>query len=81
VPLTVLVASGLYSAPDGLRAEQLNALVAEVLDDQPVRALSLTAYDPSCDAEDRVPPVALGLLELVARRVAHGQGRLHLGRR
>ncbi len=60
----------IYSAPDGLRAEQLDALVAAVLDEKPVHALSLTAYDPRCDPEDRVPPVALGLLERVARRVA-----------
>jgi hypothetical protein len=35
-------------------------------------AVRTEVLDPGCDAEDRVPPVALGLLELVARRVAHG---------
>jgi hypothetical protein len=26
----------------------------------PVRAVSLTAYDPASDVEERVPPIALG---------------------
>ena len=56
-----------YSAPDGLSAAQLESLVAAVLDGGQARALSLTAYDPACDAEDRVPPVALRLLGLVSR--------------
>jgi arginase len=78
LPETAVVLAGArdFDEPEKERLddEQLNALVAEVLDDQPVRALSLTAYDPSGDAEHRVPPVALGLLELVARRVARASG-------
>ena len=31
----------------------------------PVRAVSLTAYDPDCDREGRVPPIALALLRAV----------------
>jgi arginase len=56
-----------YSAPGGPSAVQLEARVAELLDRFPVRAISLTAYDPDCDQEERVPPVAMRLLELVAR--------------
>ncbi len=59
-----------YSAPDGVSAAQLESLVAAVLDGGQARALSLTAYDPACDTEDRVPPVALRLLGLVAGYVA-----------
>jgi arginase len=71
VDLDVLDAAvNVYSAPDGLSASRLEALVAAVLDEQPVRALSLTAYDPECDTKDRVPPIALRLLGLVARRLA-----------
>ena len=33
----------------------------------PVRALSLTCYDPSCDAGARVPPIAMRVLRTVAR--------------
>ncbi len=57
-----------YSPPGGPSAGRLEALVAELLDRFPVRAVSLTAYDPEVDRDDRVPPVALRLLELVAEK-------------
>jgi arginase len=60
----------IYSAPDGLTAAQLEAQVASLLADQPVRAVSLTAYDPEVDAEGRVPPIAMRMLEVVAEAVA-----------
>jgi arginase len=56
----------IYSAPGGVRAAQLEAIVAELLERLPVRALSLTAYDPEADADGRVPPIALGLLRRLA---------------
>lgn len=56
-----------YSAPGGPTADQLEARVAEVIDRFPVRAASLTAYDPECDPDGRVPPIAMRLLELIAR--------------
>jgi arginase len=61
-----------YSVPDGLSAARLESLVAAVLDEAPVRAVSLTAYDPRCDVGDRVPPIARRLLGLVAEHVAGG---------
>ena len=60
----------IYSAPDGLSAAQLESQVTALLYTCPVRAISLTAYDPEVDAEDRVPPIAMRLLEIVAERVA-----------
>jgi arginase len=60
----------IYSAPDGLSAAQLTSQVGSLLDACPVRAISLTAYDPEVDAEGRVPPIAMRLLEVVAERVA-----------
>jgi arginase len=60
----------IYSAPDGLTAEQLVTQVRSLLDACPVRAVSLTAYDPEVDEEGRVPPIAMRLLEVVAERVA-----------
>jgi arginase len=59
----------IYSVPGGLTAEQLTSQVGTLFDTRPVRAASLTAYDPGCDAEDRVPPIALRLLEIVAEHV------------
>jgi arginase len=59
-----------YSAPDGLSAAELTSQVGSLLDACPVRAISLTAYDPEVDAERRVPPIAMRLLEVVAERVA-----------
>jgi arginase len=60
----------IYSAPDGLSADQLVAQVRSLLDSCSVRGVSLTAYDPEVDGEERVPPIAMRLLELVAERVA-----------
>jgi arginase len=60
----------IYSAPDGLSAAQLTSQVGSLLDACPVRAISLTAYDPEVDGEGRVPPIAMSLLEVVAQRVA-----------
>jgi arginase len=58
-----------YSAPDGVSADELQSLVESVLAHSEVRAFSLTAYDPESDADDRVPPIAMGLLRAVAERV------------
>ncbi len=56
----------IYSVPGGITAEQLAARVEDVLRTGLVRAVSLTAYDPECDGEGRVPPVADRLLRAVA---------------
>ena len=58
-----------YSAPGGVSADELEALVAAVLDRGNVRALSLTAYDPDRDSDGRVPPIAMRLLRAAAARV------------
>jgi arginase family enzyme len=63
----------IYSVPDGLSAGELTAQVRSLLDTRPVRAVSLTAYDPECDSEGRVPPIAMGLLEVVAEGAARAQ--------
>ena len=60
----------IYSVPDGLSADLLTSQVRSLLDARPVRAVSLTAYDPECDPEGRVPPIAMRLLEIVAERAA-----------
>jgi arginase len=59
----------IYSAADGLSADQLVAQVRSLLETRPVRAVSLTAYDPEVDADGRVPPIVMRLLEVVAERV------------
>lgn len=63
----------IYSVPGGLSATQLTAQVRSLLESRPVRAFSMTAYDPACDTEGRVPPIALGLLDAVAERVERGR--------
>ena len=57
-----------YSAPGGLSGDQLEALVSGVLERHPVRAMSLTAYDPDRDPGGRVPPIAMRLLRVAAER-------------
>ena len=44
---------------------RLADLVSAICRESPVRALSLTAYDPGFDPEGRVPPIALDLLRIV----------------
>jgi arginase len=56
----------IYSAPGGVTAEQLVARVEQALQSGAVRAVALTAYDPECDAEERVPPIANRLLGVVS---------------
>jgi arginase family enzyme len=58
-----------YSAPNGVSGAELEALVKGLFESSPVRALSLTAYDPQCDAAGAVPPIATRLLEAAAARV------------
>ena len=58
--------ANLYSAPGGISADELGARVEEVLGTGCLRAVGLTAYDPECDSEGRVPPIAVGLLRAVA---------------
>ena len=70
VDLDVLDASvahaNLYNSPGGPDADELDALVGALLQRFPVSALSLTAYDPSYDTRDRVPPIALRILRTLA---------------
>ncbi len=56
----------IYSEPGGVDGDQLDALLAALLETQPVRAVSLTAYDPGRDTGDRVPPIAMRLLQTIA---------------
>jgi arginase len=56
----------LYNSSGGPDADELDELVAALLERFPVRALSLTAYDPSFDTGDRVPPIALRILRTLA---------------
>ena len=58
-----------YSAADGVSAAELIELVGAVLDRHPVRALTLSAYDPDHDPEGRIPPVAMLVLGALAERV------------
>jgi arginase len=59
--------ANVYSAPDGVNGDQLNDLLDGLLRMFPVRAVSLTCYDPAFDVEGRVPPIALRLLTAIAR--------------
>ena len=43
--------------------------MAALLRTFPVRAVSLSAYDPAFDPEDRVPPIALRLLRTIAAAI------------
>ncbi len=61
-----------YSAPGGIDGPELEAVAAAVVAGAPVRALSLTCYDPAYDRDGKLPPIALAVLEAVAREMARG---------
>jgi arginase len=56
-----------YSASGGLDGDELDELLAAVVRRFPVHAVSLTCYDPACDGEARLPPIALRLLRTIAQ--------------
>ncbi len=60
----------IYAATGGVTAAQLVGLVEALFREFPVSGVSLTAYDPSYDGENRVPPIANRLLESIARGLA-----------
>jgi arginase len=60
----------IYSAAGGLSPAQLESQLRALLDACPVRAVSLTAYDPEVDPDGRVPPIAMRLLGAVADHLA-----------
>jgi arginase len=62
----------IYGAAGGPSGAELADLVATVCRESPVRALSLTAYDPGFDPEGRVPPIALDLLRVVRDSLGSG---------
>ena len=73
IDLDVLDAEvNVFSSPGGPAEAELEALVGALLGDPRVRALSLTAYDPACDAAGRIPAVAMRLLSAVAAAAAGG---------
>ncbi len=55
-----------YSSPEGLDGDELDELLATMLREFPVHAVSVGTYDPSCDPDGLVPPIALRLLRTVA---------------
>jgi arginase len=55
-----------YAAPGGVTAAALERVVRALIGIAPVRAVSLTAYEPELDPGGRVPPIAMSLLGAVA---------------
>jgi arginase len=58
-----------YSVPGGLGGGELERLLASLLKSFPVRAVTLSAYDPDYDPESHVAKIAVHLLETVAASV------------
>ena len=55
-----------FGAPDGLDGTELNECLTSLMKTYPVGAVTLGAYDPAFDKEDRVPPIAIHLLRTIA---------------
>jgi len=58
-----------FTSPNGPGGDEVDALVAALLEAFPVHAVSLTAFDPACDVGGRVPPIALRVLRTIAEHV------------
>jgi arginase len=59
-----------YSVPGGITGEQLAEVAAAMIRECPVRAVSLTVYDPGVDPEGKLPPIATEVLRRIADAVA-----------
>ena len=60
----------------GITGEQLADIAEAMCREFPVRAVSLTAYDPGFDPEERVPPIAMEVLRRVAATAVSGRANL-----
>lgn len=56
-----------YAAEGGLSLEQAESVVHAVATRFELGAIALTAYDPSCDLEGRIPRAAFALLDALTR--------------
>jgi len=54
-----------YAAPDGLTVAQLLETLRQLRARFHIAALGLTAYDPTCDPDGRIPPVVDQILQTV----------------
>lgn len=59
-----------FAAADGLRLAQVLELIDAVRSRFRIGAVALTAYDPSYDAEARIPTAAAAILDAVTRETA-----------
>ena len=55
-----------YHAPGGITGEQLASVAEAMCRETPVRAVSLTVYDPDFDPAGKVPPIAMEVLRRIA---------------
>ena len=62
-----------WSEPDGLTLAEVESVVDEVARRFRIRAAALTAYDPRCDPEGRIPLAAAAIAARV-RGAVDGQG-------
>jgi arginase len=63
-----------YAAADGLTAKEVEAAIATVAGAVPVRAASLTAYDPTLDASGSLAQTAVGLAATIVENASVGRG-------
>jgi Arginase family len=60
-----------FAAPDGLSPDDLKRCLAQIASSQPIRAASVTAFDPASDTTGRAAMVAMAaILALVAAAAA-----------
>lgn len=55
-----------YAAPGGLPAAEVERIVAAVAERMPLRAASVTAYDPEADRERKIPAAAAAIMAGIA---------------
>ncbi|GEK21054.1 arginase family protein [Cellulomonas xylanilytica] len=60
-----------WSAPGGLRPEEVRAVIRAAADRAPVRSATLASWDPALDDDHRMRDVALDLVELLGAALTH----------
>lgn len=58
-----------FAAPDGLSADEVTDMIRTASEQMEIAAISIAAYDPAFDVNDRMLATALDLVEFGARRV------------
>lgn len=65
-----VVRANQFAAPEGLTTERLLDLIREIGANFHIGAAALTAWDPACDTEQRMPPIARAIVGTIVKSLS-----------